>query len=92
MPELAGQHFAEAGPADAPPLVLVHGTLGDQRSFAAMMEPLAAGGRRVIAGMRKIAMGIWPMRWPSPRASCAIIAGPSVPVAPGRFSTTTALA
>jgi pimeloyl-ACP methyl ester carboxylesterase len=60
MPELAGLHFAEAGPADAPPLVLVHGTLGDQRSFAAMMEPLAAGGRRVIAlSLRHCWPGTW---------------------------------
>lgn len=53
-------HYAEAGPADAPPLVLVHGTLGDQRSFAAMMEPLAAGGRRVIAlSLRHCWPGAW---------------------------------
>jgi esterase len=54
------QHYAEAGPADGPPLVLIHGTLGDQRSFAAMMEPLAAGGRRVIAlSLRHC----WPGSW-----------------------------
>jgi pimeloyl-ACP methyl ester carboxylesterase len=60
MPEFAGLPIAEAGPADAPPLVLVHGTLGDQRSFAAMMAPLAAGGRRVIAlSLRHC----WPDSW-----------------------------
>jgi pimeloyl-ACP methyl ester carboxylesterase len=53
--------FAEAGPPDGPPLVLVHGTLGDQRSFASLMEPLAAGGRRVIAlSLRHC----WPDTWP----------------------------
>jgi pimeloyl-ACP methyl ester carboxylesterase len=53
-------HYAEAGPADGPVLVLLHGTLGDQRSFAAMMGPLAAGGRRVLAlSLRHCWPGAW---------------------------------
>lgn len=54
-------HYAEAG-AGGPPLVLVHGTLGDQRSFAAQMEPLAAAGFHVMAlSLRHC----WPGRWPA---------------------------
>jgi esterase len=53
--------YAEAGPPGGPALLLVHGTLGDQRSFAAQMEPLAAGGHQVMAlSMRHC----WPGRWP----------------------------
>jgi pimeloyl-ACP methyl ester carboxylesterase len=53
-------HYAEAGPADGPVLLLIHGTLGDQRSFAAQMAPLAAAGHRVIAlSLRHC----WPDAW-----------------------------
>jgi pimeloyl-ACP methyl ester carboxylesterase len=41
---------------------MVHGTLGDQRSFAAQMEPLAAAGFHVMAlSMRHC----WPGNWPA---------------------------
>lgn len=52
--------YAEAG-AGGKPLVLVHGTLGDQRSFQAQMAPLSAGGYHVMAlSMRHC----WPGSWP----------------------------
>lgn len=54
-------HYAEAG-AGGRPLLMVHGTLGDQRSFAAQMEPLAAAGYHVMAlSMRHC----WPGNWPT---------------------------
>jgi len=54
-------HYAEAG-VGGRPLVLVHGTLGDQRSFAAQMAPLAAAGFHVMAlSMRHC----WPGNWPA---------------------------
>lgn len=54
-------HYAEAG-AGGQPLVMVHGTLGDQRSFAAQMEPLAAAGFHAMAlSLRHC----WPDRWPA---------------------------
>jgi len=54
-------HYAEAG-VGGPPLLLVHGTLGDQRSFAAQMAPLAAVGFHVMAlSMRHC----WPGNWPA---------------------------
>ncbi len=54
-------HFAEAG-AGGTPLLLVHGTLGDQRSFAAQMAPLAAAGFHVMAlSMRHC----WPGSFPA---------------------------
>jgi len=64
MPSLSANgtalSYAESGPADGPPLLLVHGTLGDQRSFAAQMQPLGAAGYRVMAlSMRHC----WPGRW-----------------------------
>jgi pimeloyl-ACP methyl ester carboxylesterase len=53
--------YAEAGAGGAP-LLMVHGTLGDQRSFAAQMEPLAAAGFHVMAlSMRHC----WPGSWPA---------------------------
>ena len=53
-------HYAEAG-AGGRPLLLVHGTLGDQRSFAAQMEPLAAAGLHVMAlSLRHCWPGTWP--------------------------------
>ncbi|MBY0335121.1 MAG: alpha/beta hydrolase [Acetobacteraceae bacterium] len=53
-------HHAASGPEGGPPLVMVHGTLGDQRSFAAQMEPLAAAGFRVLAlSLRHC----WPDSW-----------------------------
>jgi esterase len=52
--------FAEAGAGGAP-LLLVHGTLGDQRSFAAQMDPLAEAGFHVMAlSMRHCWPGTWP--------------------------------
>jgi pimeloyl-ACP methyl ester carboxylesterase len=54
-------HYAEAG-VGGRPLLMVHGTLGDQRSFAAQMAPLAAAGFHVIAlSMRHC----WPGNWPA---------------------------
>ncbi|MDX2156609.1 MAG: alpha/beta hydrolase [Hyphomicrobiaceae bacterium] len=54
-------HYAEAG-VGGRPLLMVHGTLGDQRSFAAQMGPLAAAGFHVMAlSMRHC----WPGSWPS---------------------------
>jgi pimeloyl-ACP methyl ester carboxylesterase len=54
-------HYAEAG-AGGRPLLMVHGTLGDQRSFAAQMAPLAAAGFHVMAlSMRHC----WPSKWPA---------------------------
>ena len=41
-------HYAEAG-LGGQPLLMVHGTLGDQRSFAAQMAPLAAAGFHVMS-------------------------------------------
>lgn len=54
-------HYAEEG-VGGQPLLLVHGTLGDQRSFAAQMAPLAAAGFHVMSlSMRHC----WPGNWPS---------------------------
>ncbi|MBX9702489.1 MAG: alpha/beta hydrolase [Acetobacteraceae bacterium] len=54
-------HFAEAGAGGAP-LLMVHGTLGDQRSFGAQMAPLAEAGFHVMAlSMRHC----WPGSWPA---------------------------
>ncbi len=53
-------HYAEAG-AGGLPLVMVHGTLGDQRSFGAQMAPLAAAGFHAIAlSLRHCWPGTWP--------------------------------
>jgi pimeloyl-ACP methyl ester carboxylesterase len=41
-------HYAEAG-IGGRPLLMVHGTLGDQRSFTAQLDPLAAAGFHAIA-------------------------------------------
>jgi len=64
MPSLSANgttlSYAESGPADGPKLLLIHGTLGDQRSFAAQMQPLGAAGHHVMAlSMRHC----WPGRW-----------------------------
>lgn len=54
-------HYAEAGVGDRR-LVMVHGTLGDQRSFAAQMGPLADAGFHVMSlSMRHC----WPGNWPA---------------------------
>lgn len=53
-------HYAEAGSGDQL-LLMVHGTLGDQRSFAAQMAPLADAGFHVMAlSLRHCWPGIWP--------------------------------
>lgn len=53
-------HYAEAGAGDRK-LLMVHGTLGDQRSFEAQMQPLAAAGFHVMAlSMRHCWPGTWP--------------------------------
>jgi pimeloyl-ACP methyl ester carboxylesterase len=53
-------HYAEAG-AGGQPVLLVHGTLGDQRSFEAQMAPLAAAGLHAMAlSMRHCWPGTWP--------------------------------
>jgi pimeloyl-ACP methyl ester carboxylesterase len=41
--------YAEAGPADGPPVILLHGWPYDIYSFVDVMPPLAAKGYRVIA-------------------------------------------
>jgi esterase len=48
---------AEAGAGD--PLLLVHGTLGDQRSFAPQMAPFGAGFHVMALSMRHC----WPGQW-----------------------------
>jgi len=54
-------NYVEAG-VGGKPLLMVHGTLGDQRSFAAQMSPLAAAGFHVMAlSMRHC----WPGNWPA---------------------------
>ncbi len=51
-------HFAEAG--SGPPVVMVHGTLQDQRYWAPQMAPLAAAGFRPLAlSLRHF----WPEQW-----------------------------
>ncbi len=50
-------HYAEAG--DGPPLVLVHGTLLDQRYWAPQMAPFAACYRVFALSM----LGCWPTAW-----------------------------
>ena len=53
--------YAEAG-AGGRPLLMVHGTLGDQRSFSGQMGPLAAAGFHVRAlSLRHC----WPGSWPA---------------------------
>lgn len=53
-------HYAEDG-VGGQPLLMVHGTLGDQRSFAAQMAPIAAAGVHVMAlSMRHCWPGTWP--------------------------------
>lgn len=53
-------HYAEAG-VGGQRLLMLHGTLGDQRSFAAQMEPVAAAGFHVMAlSMRHCWPGTWP--------------------------------
>jgi pimeloyl-ACP methyl ester carboxylesterase len=49
--------YAEAG--EGTPLILVHGTLGDQRSFAKQMEPLGAAHRVISLSMRHCWPGTW---------------------------------
>ena len=49
--------YAEEGTGD--PLLLIHGTLGDQRSWAAQMGPLGARFRVLALSMRHC----WPGRW-----------------------------
>jgi pimeloyl-ACP methyl ester carboxylesterase len=54
-------HYAQAGEGGRK-LLMVHGTLGDQRSFAAQMEPIAAAGFHAMAlSMRHC----WPGHWPA---------------------------
>jgi pimeloyl-ACP methyl ester carboxylesterase len=54
-------HYAEAG-AGGQPLLMVHGTLGDQRVFAAQMQPLAKAGFHAMAlSLRHC----WPGHWPA---------------------------
>jgi esterase len=50
--------YAESG-SGGEPLLLIHGTLGDQRSFAAQMEPLGARFHVMALSMRHC----WPGRW-----------------------------
>ncbi|MDB5414076.1 MAG: uncharacterized protein JWR10_2411 [Rubritepida sp.] len=49
--------YAQAGSGD--PLLLVHGTLGDQRSFAPQMEAFGAGYHVMALSMRHCWPGTW---------------------------------
>ena len=49
--------YAEAGQGE--PLLLIHGTLGDQRSFAQQMEPLGAAYHVMALSMRHCWPGTW---------------------------------
>ncbi len=49
--------YAEAGAGT--PLLLIHGTLGDQRSFARQMEPLGAAHHVMALSMRHCWPGTW---------------------------------
>ncbi len=49
--------FVEHG--EGVPLVLVHGTLGDWRSWAGQMEPFGAHYRTIAVSLRRC----WPERW-----------------------------
>lgn len=51
--------YAEAGDPAAPPLLLVHGTLGDQRSFVPQMESFGAAYHVLSLSMRHA----WPGSW-----------------------------
>ena len=64
MPSLSANgiklSYAVSGAVGGEPLLLIHGTLGDQRSFAAQMEPLGAAGYHVMAlSMRHCWPGWW---------------------------------
>lgn len=50
--------YVEAG-ARLPALLLVHGSLGDYRSFQSQMAPLAAHARTIAVSLRHC----WPERW-----------------------------
>ncbi|MFN6956571.1 MAG: alpha/beta fold hydrolase [Acetobacteraceae bacterium] len=49
--------YAEAGAG--PPLLMIHGTLGDQRSWAAQMEPFGAAHHAIAVSLRHC----WPGQW-----------------------------
>lgn len=49
--------YAEAGAG--PPVVMIHGTLGDQRSWAAQMAPFGERFRAIALSLRHC----WPGRW-----------------------------
>lgn len=57
--EIDGFPIAYAAAGQGVPLVLVHGTLGDQRSFARQMEPLGAAYHVMSLSMRHC----WPGSW-----------------------------
>lgn len=61
MPSIAidGYPIAYAEAGSGAPLVMVHGTLGDQRSWAAQMEPFGRHFRAIAVSMRHC----WPGSW-----------------------------
>lgn len=61
MPSIAvdGTDIAYAEAGAGPPLVMVHGTLGDQRSWTAQMAPFGERFRAMAVSLRHC----WPGRW-----------------------------
>jgi pimeloyl-ACP methyl ester carboxylesterase len=61
MPTIAidGYDIAYAEAGSGPPLVMVHGTLGDQRSWTAQMQPFGERFRAIAVSLRHC----WPGRW-----------------------------
>ncbi|MBR0673461.1 alpha/beta fold hydrolase [Neoroseomonas soli] len=61
MPSLTvdGYPIAYAEQGSGPPVVMIHGTLGDQRSWAAQMVPFGERFRAIALSMRHC----WPGKW-----------------------------
>jgi pimeloyl-ACP methyl ester carboxylesterase len=56
--------YEESGPADGPPVVLLHGFPDDVRAYDGVAPPLAAAGRRVLVPYLR---GYGPTRFLDPR-------------------------